>query len=309
MVSRIPVGPAQIVPPGRKLPIAYHVLNCLQDSSDRERRSLGVRRMYRVLCPQINESLLTAGSPSHDPALIRHLLDQMGELGFESYCITCWPGVSHDNLDPTYVAKLKEITDYARSKGIIVSGYELMVASRGRGAAQDCVDPATGQPGSPFGQSLCLGTQWADEYFERVWKFIDQTGFGGIARWTAHYHGCPCASTAHLHHRGLADSQWAQWQCQKRMFCRRAAAGHVGRGARLVLFGTASPAPAWASAKPAPTSRASSACSFTANTSTMGPGSNPPTMGGMAIGLIGTYTDDPRARCLNPWIRTGIGMN
>ena len=32
------------------------------------------------------------------------------------------------------------------------------------------------------------------------------------------YHGCPCGSTAHLHHRGLADSQWVQWQCQKRMF-------------------------------------------------------------------------------------------
>ena len=101
----------------------------------------------------------------------------MGELGFESYCITCWPGVSHDNLDPAYVAKWRAIADYAKARGIIVSGYELMVASRGRGAAQDCIDPATGKLGSPFGQSVCLGTQWADDYFKRVWQFIDQNGF------------------------------------------------------------------------------------------------------------------------------------
>jgi hypothetical protein len=292
MVSRIPVGPAQLVPPGQTFQ-SHITFELLQDSSDRERRSLGVRRMYRTLCPQVNESLLTAGSPSHDPALIKHLLDQMGELGFESYCITCWPGVSHDNLDPAYVAKWKEIAAYARARGIIVSGYELMVASRGRGAEHDCLDPATGKPGSPFGQSVCLGTKWADDYFNRVWQFIDQTGFMGIAV-DGPYHGCPCGSTAHQHHRGLADSQWVQWQCQKRMFEEEQRRG-MSAGAPDWYF--------W-------NGQSSTSLGFREASANLprelglllyrqyiydGTWFKPPTMGGMGLGLIGTYTDDPRA--------------
>ena len=116
MVSRIPVGPAQLVPPGQSFR-SHITFELLQDSSDRERRSLGVRRMYRALCPQVNESLLTAGSPSHDPALIKTLLDQMGEMGFESYCITCWPGVSHDNLDTAYVGEMERHRRLRQSQG------------------------------------------------------------------------------------------------------------------------------------------------------------------------------------------------
>lgn len=66
MVSRIPMGPAQLVPPGQAFQ-SHITFELLQDSSDRERRSLGVRRMYRTLCPQVNESLLTAGSPFTTP--------------------------------------------------------------------------------------------------------------------------------------------------------------------------------------------------------------------------------------------------
>ena len=292
MVSRIPVGPAQTVFPGRQFD-SHITFELLQDGDDQERRSLGVRRMYRTLCPQVNESLLTAGSPSHDPALIKGLLDQMGEMGFESYCITCWPGVSHDNLDSAYVAKWKALADYAKARGIIMSGYELMVASRGRGAAQDCIDPVTGKPGSPFGQSVCLATQWADDYFERVWQFIDRTGFGGIAV-DGPYHGCPCASTVHKNHRGLADSQWAQWQHQKAMFVEEQRRGMTA-GAPDWYF--------WSG-------QSSTSLGFREASANLprelglllyrqylydGTWFKPPTMGGMGIGLIGTYTDDPRA--------------
>ena len=292
MVSRIPVGPAQLVPPGQTFQ-SHFTFELLQDSSDRERRSLGVRRMYRTLCPQVNESLLTAGSPSHDPALIRNLLDQMGELGFESYCVTCWPGVSHDNLDPAYVAKWKELAAYAKARGIIMSGYELMVASRGRGAAQDCIDPATGKPGSPFGQSVCLGTKWADDYFKRVWQFIDQTGFMGIAV-DGPYHGCPCGSTAHQHHKGLADSQWVQWQSQKKMF-EEEQRRDMSAGAPDWYF--------WNGQSSTSLGYREASANLPRELGLLlyrqylydGTWFKPPTMGGMGIGLIGTYTDDPRA--------------
>lgn len=292
MVSRIPVGPAQVVPPGQSFR-SHITFELLQDGSDRERRSLGVRRMYRTLCPQINESLLTAGSPSHDPALIKNLLDQMGEMGFESYCLTCWPGVSHDRLDPSYVAKWKEIADYARTKGIIVSGYELMVASRGRGAEHDCIDPATGKPGSPFGQSLCLGTRWADDYFARVWQFIDQTGFKSIAV-DGPYHGCPCASSTHAHHRGLADSQWVQWQCQKRMFEEEQRRG-MSAGAPDWYFWNGQSATSLGFREASANLPRELGLLLYRQYIYDGTWFKPPTMGGIGIGLIGTYTDDPRA--------------
>ena len=217
----------------------------------------------------------------------------MGELGFEGYCITCWPGVSHDNLDPAYVAKWKAMADYAKARGIIMSGYELMVASRGRGAAQDCIDPATGKPGSPFGQSLCLGTKWADDYFKRVWQFIDQTGFMGIAV-DGPYHGCPCGSTVHQHHRGLADSQWVQWQCQKKMFEEEQRRGMTA-GAPDWYF--------WNGQSSTSLGYREASANLPRELGLLlyrqylydGTWFKPPPMGGMGIGLIGTYTDDPRA--------------
>ncbi|MCL5097203.1 MAG: LamG domain-containing protein [Candidatus Omnitrophica bacterium] len=292
MVSRIPVGPAKLVPPGRSFE-SHITFELLQDSSDRERRSLGVRRMYRALCPQVSESLLTAGSPSHDPTVIKNLIDQMGELGFEGYCVTCWPGISYENLEPAYVAKWKAMADYAKTRGIIMSGYELMVASRGRGAEVDCIDPATGKPGSPFGQSVCLGTKWADDFFSRVWRFIDQTGFMGIAV-DGPYHGCPCASTVHKYHRGLADSQWAQWQCQTKMFAEEQRRG---------MFAPAPDWYIWNGASCTSLGYREASANLPRELGLLlyrqyiydGTWFKPPTMGGMGIGLIGTYTDDPRA--------------
>jgi hypothetical protein len=292
MVSRIPVGPAQLLMPG-KIFQSHITFELLHDSSDRERRSLAVRRMYRTLCPQVNESLLNANTPSHDPAVIKKLIDQMAELGFESFTVAFWPGVSHDNLDPAYVGKWKDITDYAKARGIITSGYELMVASRGRGAAQDCIDPATGRPGSPFGQSLCLGTTWADEYFQRVWQFVELTGFMGIAV-DGPYHGCPCAATNHAHHSGLADSQWVQWQRQKVMFEEQQRRGmSAGAPDWYIWNGQSSTSLGYREAS-ANLPRELGLLLYRQYIYD-GTWFKPPTMGGMSIGLIGTYTDDPRA--------------
>jgi hypothetical protein len=137
----------------------------------------------------------------------------MAELGFEKLDIQPWPGISHDNLDPEYVALWKEIAGYAKERNIIMGGYELAVASRGRGKDVDCVDPATGKPGSLFGQSVCIASKWKDEYFTKAYQFFDKTGF---KTWNADgpYHGDACASTEHKYHRGLEDSQWEQWKAQ-----------------------------------------------------------------------------------------------
>jgi hypothetical protein len=47
-------------------------------------------------------------------------------------------------------------------------------------------------------------------------KFIDATGVGSVNP-DGPYHGDPCGSTEHKHHRGLEDSQWVQWRHQVQM--------------------------------------------------------------------------------------------
>ena len=169
--------------------------------------------MYKKLAPQTTESLIAAGITSHDEVKLKALIDQAAELGLEQLDIQAWPGVSHDNLDSTYVQLWRRVATYAKERGIVMGGYELQVASRGRGATVDCIHPETGKPGSLFGQSVCIASEWKDTYYTKMWEFFDKTGFMTY-NMDGPYHGDPCASTVHPHHTCLEDSQWQQWKTQ-----------------------------------------------------------------------------------------------
>lgn len=210
LISRLPVGPDTAVAKNRPFQ-SFVTFELLQDSDDRERKSLAHRRMYRVLAPQVTESLLTGGITSNDPAKLKAFIDQMAELGMERLDIMAWVGIQHDNLNPDYVNFWKDIAIYARERGIIIGGYELQIASRGRGKQVDCVNPETGKPGSLFGQSVCVASAWKDSYFPKMWEFFDKTGLKSY-NMDGPYHGDICASTKHPHHRGMNDSQWEQWK-------------------------------------------------------------------------------------------------
>ncbi|HAC20807.1 MAG TPA: hypothetical protein DCF91_01755, partial [Porphyromonadaceae bacterium] len=165
------------------------------------------------LAPQVTESLISGGITSHDEKELKAFIDQMAELGLERLDIMAWPGISHDNLDEKYIQHWKMIADYAKERGIPMGGYELQIASRGRGAEVDCISPETGKPGSLFGQSVCVASDWKDTYYGKMWEFFDKTGFKTY-NMDGPYHGDPCAATNHKHHRGMNDSQWEQWKAQ-----------------------------------------------------------------------------------------------
>ena len=212
LLSKLPMGPYTKV--SKEVPFkSYITFELLQDSDDRERQSLGHRRMYKKLAPQTTESLIAAGITSHDEVKLKALIDQAAELGLEQLDIQAWPGVSHDNLDSTYVQLWRRVATYAKERGIVMGGYELQVASRGRGATVDCIHPETGKPGSLFGQSVCIASEWKDTYYTKMWEFFDKTGFMTY-NMDGPYHGDPCASTVHPHHTCLEDSQWQQWKTQ-----------------------------------------------------------------------------------------------
>ncbi len=210
LVSRLPVGPDTSVSKVRPFK-SFVTFELLQDDDNRERKSLAHRRLYRILAPQVTESLLTGGITSNDPAKLKAFIDQMAELGMERLDIMAWVGIQHDNLEPNYVNFWKDIAIYAKERGIIIGGYELQIASRGRGEQVNCVNPETGKPGSLFGQSVCVASAWRDSYFPKMWEFFDKTGLKSY-NMDGPYHGDICAATDHPHHRGMNDSQWEQWK-------------------------------------------------------------------------------------------------
>lgn len=291
LVSKLPMGPCTRIAPDSAFR-SYVTFELLHDSDDRERQSLAHRRMYRKLAPQVTESLIAAGITSHDSIRLKALIDQMDSLGFEQLDIQAWPGVSHDNLDSAYVRHWRGIAAYAASKGIVMGGYELQIASRGRGDSVDCVHPETGRPGSLFGQSVCVASRWQDDYFPKMWEFFDRTGFRTY-NMDGPYHGDPCASTAHPHHDGLEDSQWRQWSAQ------------VAVLRELRRRGVYIPIPDWyflngqnvtgmgyreASANLTPQQQLLLGRQYIYD----GTWHKLPTMGWMTLQLVGFYTDDPR---------------
>ncbi len=210
MTSRYPMGPGVKVKQGERFE-SFRTYTLLYDSDDRERRGLAKRRMMRVLAPQVTENPIFMHVRSSRSAAIRNVVDQCADAGFEMIIMTFGSGFDIESEDPAYIANLKSDVAYAHEKGIEVGGYTLMTASRDVSPEFNCVSPETGKPGSMFGQSVCLASEWSDGYFRRVLNLMDATGMDMIET-DGPFHGDKCASTQHKYHLGLADSQFRQWE-------------------------------------------------------------------------------------------------
>ena len=210
MTSTYPLGPGVTLQPGDNFQ-SFRTFELLNDSDDRERKGLARRKMYRMVAPQVTENPIFMHVRQSDPEAVRLAIDQCAEAGFEMIIMTFGSGFNIESEDPNYIAEMKELTNYAHSRGIEIGGYTLMCASRDVGEDYNCIDPETQKPGSRFGQSACLASEWADGYAQRVLNFMDATGMD-IIETDGPYHGDVCASTKHKHHRGLADSQLRQWE-------------------------------------------------------------------------------------------------
>lgn len=92
-----------------------------------------------------------------------------------------------------------------------LGGYSLL-ASRKISPDDDVINPGTGAPGGAiYGESPCLGSRWGIDYFRKLRAFMETTGVS-VLEHDGSYPGDLCASTKHPGHRGLDDSQWAQWR-------------------------------------------------------------------------------------------------
>jgi hypothetical protein len=204
------IGPEVAIKPGGSCD-SFRVFELVHDSTDRERRGLAVRRAYRALAPWAQENPILMHVRSAAPDAVKTAVDQCAEVGFEMVIMTFGSGFDIENEKPDYLAQIKSLADYAKSKGVALGGYSLL-ASRSIDAADDAINPQTGKPGGArFGDSPCLASAWGENYFRKLRQFFEQTGCGVLEN-DGSYPGDVCAATNHPGHAGLNDSQWQQWK-------------------------------------------------------------------------------------------------
>ena len=207
---RPPIGPDIDILPGKTFQ-SYRTYELVFDSTDRERKGLAQRRMYRTIAPWAMENPIFMHITSEKPEVVKSAIDQAAEVGFEMAILSFGSGFDPENQDPKFIEEMKSLSDYARQKGIVLGGYSLL-ASRNISPEDDVINPKTGTTkGAIFGYSPCLGSRWGIAYFQKLRSFFEKTGMGVLEN-DGSYPGDVCASTHHPGHRGLEDSQWTQWK-------------------------------------------------------------------------------------------------
>ena len=199
------VGPDQDIAPGTSFE-SFRIFELLLDGHDRERASLAQRKMYRAIAPWVTQNPILMHVLSAAPAAVRLAVDQCAAVGFEMVIMTFGSGFDFESRAESYQTQIKELADYARSKGITLGGYSLL-ASR---AAATNADNTQGAP-ARFDVMPCLGAKWGREYLAHLKDFIATTGLGALEH-DGSYPGDKCAATNHPFHRGLDDSQWVMWK-------------------------------------------------------------------------------------------------
>ena len=205
------MGPDVAIKPEERF-TSFRTFILLQDSSERERRTLAQRRMYRTVAPWTAQNPFMFHKVQSDPVTVKAAIDEAASVGFEMVIMSFGSGFNHETRDPAYIAKYKELSDYGKSKGITLGGYSLL-ASRGAGKPEDNTQ---NQP-TAYGRMPCLGAKWGNAYLETIRNMIDKTGFGVFEN-DGSYPGDRCAATNHPFHRGLEDSQWVQWRAMTQLY-------------------------------------------------------------------------------------------
>ena len=187
---------------------SHRIWELYHDSRERVRKSLQVRKMYRIASPWIAENPIFMHVRSADNESVKKAIDQCAEVGFEMVIMTFWSGVNIEDNSPENLKRMKELADYTHSKGIALGGYSLL-GSRSIDEENDVIMPEGKR--AQFGHSPCLGSKWGKQYMHNIENYFKVTG-QDILEHDGSYPGDECASTHHPGHKGLEDSQWKQFK-------------------------------------------------------------------------------------------------
>ncbi len=201
------VGPDQDLDPGEQF-VSFRAFVLPLDGSDRERKGLARRRMYRIISPWTTENPLMMHARYADWDRIKLAIDQCAEVGFEMVIMTFGSGFQIENESDEYIEKMKGYADYARSKGVEIGGYSLL-SSRSIGGGNDIVSPEGTSP--THGSSPALASDWGQDYFRKLYQFYEKTGMR-LLEHDGSYPGDIDVTERLPLQKGEKDSRWVQWR-------------------------------------------------------------------------------------------------
>lgn len=201
------VGPEQDIAPGETFETCRAFV-LPQDSYERERQGLSVRRMYRVIAPWTTENPLMMHVRQADEEAVHSAIDQCAEVGFELVIMSFGSGFNIENDSPEYLEQMKRYAEYAASRGIQIGGYSLL-SSRSIGGGNDIVSPEGQSP--THGSCPALTSAWGQEYFRKLYQFYDVTGQLALEH-DGSYPGDIDVTPRPPLQKGALDSQWVQWR-------------------------------------------------------------------------------------------------
>lgn len=205
------IGPSQDIAPGGTFE-SFRAFELVHDSTERERNGLALRRMYRTIAPWVTENPLMMHVRYADEKTVKEAIDQCADVGFEMVILTFGSGFNIEDEDPAYMARMREYADYARERGIEIGGYSLLASRRIKPDSDNALNPETGTIfGQTFGTAPALASGWGREYFLKLYRFFDETGFR-LLEHDGSYPGDLDAMPRPPLQKGAADSRWVQWR-------------------------------------------------------------------------------------------------
>ncbi|SIR32296.1 NPCBM/NEW2 domain-containing protein [Maribacter ulvicola] len=207
---KLPIGPNETIDKGSNFE-SFRVWEMPFDSYDKQRKGLATNRFYNLVAPWTSENPLFLHLTTTDENKVKAAIDQCVDTGYEMVILSFGSGLNMEDISDKNIAKFKGLADYAHSKGIELGGYSLL-SSRWISDEVDVINPETGKRGGVIhGSSPCLNSQWGIDYFQKLKTFFEKTGFD-LLEHDGSYPGQLCASTTHVAHKNVEDSQWKAWK-------------------------------------------------------------------------------------------------
>lgn len=198
-------GPAQSVPAGETFE-SCRAFELIYDSSERERRSLSLRRMYRTIAPWVTENPIMHHMRIADPEAVKRAIEDAAEVGFEMIILSFGSGFNMEDDSANHLERWRKIADFAKEKGVEIGGYSLL-SSRRIGGGNDIVSPPGTQP--THGNCPSLTSPWGQQYFQKLRRFFEVTGFS-LLEHDGPYPGDVDVTPRLPLQKGEADSRWVQ---------------------------------------------------------------------------------------------------
>ncbi len=204
-------GPDQDLAPGERFE-SPRSFTLVHDSTDRQRKALALTRMYRTIAPWVTENPLMMHVISTNVDTVKQAIDQCAEVGFEMVILSFGSGFNVEDESTEYLARWKEVAAYAKSKGVEIGCYSLLSSRRISPDSDNIHHPLTGQPGGQIhGTCPALTSGWGRDYFRKLYKFYEQSGFT-LLEHDGSYPGDVDALPRPPLQKSMANSQYAQWR-------------------------------------------------------------------------------------------------